>query len=134
MCETEDLEKWTGFYNAYKAALGNDATDEPWRVWRATQGEHPTDDEIAEFDGFVMSGSHYSAYEDLPWIQDNLEFIRKAYALATRRAEAGGEAERRPKRTVIGAERSTSGWSSLISIGSPHDALFCTTSRTAWGL
>lgn len=91
----EDLDKWEGFYNAYARTIGTLDRDEPWRVWHATKGEFPTDDDIAHLDGFVMSGSHYSAYEDLPWIHSNLEFIRKAYAAAEASKKAAAAAAER---------------------------------------
>ena len=41
---------------------------------RCFEGE--TLPEPGEYDGFVITGSRYSVYEDKPWIKDLLEFVR----------------------------------------------------------
>lgn len=38
----------------------------------------------AECDGYLLTGSHHSAYEDLPWIKELSNFIRAAHAEDTR--------------------------------------------------
>jgi GMP synthase-like glutamine amidotransferase len=34
-----------------------------------------------QFDGFIITGSRYSVYEDLPWITSLLDFVRKCWEL-----------------------------------------------------
>jgi GMP synthase-like glutamine amidotransferase len=38
----------------------------------------------AECDGYILTGSHHSAYEDLPWIEELSGFIRSAHAEGVR--------------------------------------------------
>ena len=81
----EDAAKWADFTETYAKVLSSPEHDEPWRVFHAIRGELPTDSELGNFDAFVLSGSHYSAYEDRPWIHDEADFIRRAHALAQTR-------------------------------------------------
>jgi GMP synthase-like glutamine amidotransferase len=39
----------------------------------------PSSDQIGAFDAMIITGSHYSAYEDLPWIKNLEALIRNVY-------------------------------------------------------
>lgn len=46
--------------------------------WAALEGELP--DSVTEMDGWLVTGSKYGAYEDLPWIKPLENFLAQAYA------------------------------------------------------
>lgn len=46
--------------------------------WECLEGEFP--DSIEDADGWLITGSRFGAYEDLPWIPQLEEFIRNAYS------------------------------------------------------
>lgn len=70
----EDAPKWDGHESHWVNGLRTDASQ--WTFFRCDQGIFPTDEELASLDAFVITGSHYSVYEDLPWIRSLLDFIR----------------------------------------------------------
>ncbi|USH03866.1 gamma-glutamyl-gamma-aminobutyrate hydrolase family protein [Grimontia kaedaensis] len=47
------------------------------RCYRVMDGEYPED--IDECDGYVISGSRYSVYDDLPWIKQFESFVKTLY-------------------------------------------------------
>ncbi|NUB44114.1 type 1 glutamine amidotransferase [Fertoebacter nigrum] len=49
-----------------------------FRTWRVVEMEFPAD--VAECDGWLLTGSRHGAYEDLPFIPPLEDFIRRAYA------------------------------------------------------
>jgi len=53
---------------------GNEMTFQPYAV---LDGELPKS--VTECDGWLITGSAHSSYEDLPWIADLEEFIRNAF-------------------------------------------------------
>ena len=42
----------------------------------AVNGSLPTESELKDYDGFIMTGSNYSVNDDFPWIERAIEFIR----------------------------------------------------------
>ena len=48
-----------------------------WVYFDAVTGLLPKLDELLNFDGFILTGSHYSAYEPLEWISKYEEWIRE---------------------------------------------------------
>jgi len=46
--------------------------------WACLEGEFPAS--INDADGWLITGSKYGAYEDLPWIEPLEKFLRAAYA------------------------------------------------------
>ena len=46
-------------------------------VYDVQQGEYPAD--IHEVDAYLMTGSKSSVYDDEPWIEDLVEFVRKLH-------------------------------------------------------
>ena len=50
---------------------------ETWDVYDVEHGVFPED--VSMHDGFVITGSRYSVYEDRPWIMELLERVREIY-------------------------------------------------------
>jgi GMP synthase-like glutamine amidotransferase len=48
------------------------------RNYQVTAGQYPAD--IDEVDGYIITGSKYSVYDDDPWIQQLGEFVRRLHA------------------------------------------------------
>ncbi len=55
---------------------------ETWHVYDVEHGVFPED--VSGYDGFVITGSRYSAYEDRPWIKQLLELVREINERAIR--------------------------------------------------
>jgi GMP synthase-like glutamine amidotransferase len=51
---------------------------ETWDVYDVEHGVFPED--ISRHDGFVITGSRYSVYDDKPWIRDLLELVREIHS------------------------------------------------------
>jgi GMP synthase-like glutamine amidotransferase len=49
-------------------------------VWDVEEGVHPTDHDIDAVDGFIITGSKSSAYDDKQWIRDLEALIQKLHA------------------------------------------------------
>jgi GMP synthase (glutamine-hydrolysing) len=50
---------------------------EEWDVYNAPNGQLPRIEELAQYDGLVLTGSHYSVLDkDLPWLQQLFAVIR----------------------------------------------------------
>ncbi len=77
--QCEDEPKWEdeGSDDLWRGHLRELDRDEEWSVYRAYRGELPA---LADgFDGILIPGSHYSVYENLPWMQDLKAFVRECY-------------------------------------------------------
>jgi GMP synthase (glutamine-hydrolysing) len=51
--------------------------EDTWDVYDVEHGVFPED--VSRHDGFVITGSRYSVYEDRPWIKELLELVREIY-------------------------------------------------------
>ena len=69
----EGIGDYTELYPAAFSPVGIDLV-----VYEVTAGQLPTS--TSECEGWIVSGSRKSAYEDLPWIGDLCEFIQTAAA------------------------------------------------------
>jgi GMP synthase-like glutamine amidotransferase len=49
-------------------------------VWDVEEGVHPSDTDIDSVDGFIITGSKSSAYDDKQWIRDLEVLIQKLHA------------------------------------------------------
>ena len=49
-------------------------------IWDVEEGVHPTDHDIDSVDGFIITGSKSSAYDDKQWIRDLEALIQKLHA------------------------------------------------------
>ncbi len=71
----ETIDTHGSYADAFELLLaGNDFEFENWAC---VDGEFPASTE--EADGWLITGSKFGAYEDLPWIPPLEEFIRNAY-------------------------------------------------------
>jgi GMP synthase-like glutamine amidotransferase len=62
---------WHGLLQGYCLRVWQALLGEPGDTWQrfwAPKGELPTAHDVAVADLMVITGSHYSAYEPLPWI------------------------------------------------------------------
>lgn len=50
---------------------------EAWDVYDVEHGVFPAD--VSRYDGFVITGSRYSVYEDRPWIKELLDLVRETH-------------------------------------------------------
>jgi GMP synthase-like glutamine amidotransferase len=110
---------------------------EDWDVYDVEHGVFP--EEVSTYDGFVITGSRHSVYEDLPWIRRLLDLVREIYrreirligvcfghqAIAT---ALGGKAELNPKGWEIGIvelslTEATKGLSSFRQVPNPASIL-----------
>jgi GMP synthase-like glutamine amidotransferase len=82
---------------------------EPGEVWDVYDVEHGVfPEDVSRYDGFVITGSRHSVYEDLPWIKRLLELVREIHGQGIRLVGVcfghqaiamalGGKAELNPK-------------------------------------
>lgn len=77
----EDAPKWGGEDGIGQQViqLFKHSPSELWEYFKCVSGEIPDINKIHEYNGFVMTGSHYSANDDLPWIHKVMQFIRELY-------------------------------------------------------
>ncbi|CAL4971026.1 unnamed protein product [Urochloa decumbens] len=74
-----------GYYNVFVSAFGsNAASGERWDCFRVIAGEFPAAEDLASYDGFVVSGSPHDAYADEPWIRRLCALIRTLHAMEKR--------------------------------------------------
>ncbi|KAF0911393.1 hypothetical protein E2562_008276 [Oryza meyeriana var. granulata] len=71
-----------GYLEVFVRAFGDDG--EEWDMFRAVDGELPGADELAGYDGFVISGSPHDAYADDLWILRLCLLVRDLVALRKR--------------------------------------------------
>jgi len=74
-------EVGTGEYFIERFTHRNVHKDEFTPIYAIT-GELPKDNEIITYDGFIITGSHYSVNEGAPWMLRLEAFIRKAYYMS----------------------------------------------------
>ncbi|CAN6271664.1 unnamed protein product [Urochloa humidicola] len=73
-----------GYYNVFVSAFGGGAPGERWDSFRVMAGEFPAAEDLASYDGFVISGSPHDAYGDEPWIHRLCALIRTLHAMEKR--------------------------------------------------
>jgi len=86
----EDSVKWSDLLEAYwKPVLG--AEGDNWTEFKAWEGHIPTEADFAQFDGFVIPGSHHATYDDktYAWIVKVHEFVRSLRAWQKKQLQAG---------------------------------------------
>ncbi|KAH7546092.1 hypothetical protein FEM48_Zijuj01G0164000 [Ziziphus jujuba var. spinosa] len=65
--DSEYVKKmYGGYFNVFVAAFGKEG--DRWDLFRVVEGEFPDMDELANYDGFVITGSPYDAYGNDLWI------------------------------------------------------------------
>ncbi|XP_061370859.1 gamma-glutamyl peptidase 5-like [Gastrolobium bilobum] len=68
-------KKYGGYFGIFVRMLAEEG--ERWDVYRVARGEFPEDDEVALYDGFVITGSCNDAHGNDPWIHDLLALLNK---------------------------------------------------------
>lgn len=68
-----------GYYGVFVQMLKEDG--EIQDVFPVSRGEFPADDEIGDYDGFVITGSCSDAHGDDPWIRELLILLNKLDAM-----------------------------------------------------
>jgi len=78
-----------GYYSVFVAAFGGSGAageegGERWDCFRVIAGEFPAPEDLASYDGFVVSGSPHDSYADDPWIARLCALIRTLHAMDKR--------------------------------------------------
>lgn len=74
-----------GYFQVFKSLLGdedqgacNDDHQEIWDSYKASNGELPKDDdEIAKYDGFIITGSIHDAHGNDLWVLELIHLLKK---------------------------------------------------------
>ncbi|CAD6247856.1 unnamed protein product [Miscanthus lutarioriparius] len=79
-------EVYGGYYNVFVAAFGDASggTDERWDCFCVIAGEFPAPEELASYDGFVVSGSPRDAHGDEPWVRRLCALVQTVHAMRKR--------------------------------------------------
>lgn len=86
-------EVYGGYYNVFVAAFGADdvvsgggegPAGDRWHCFRVIAGEFPAPEDLASYDGFVVSGSPQDAHGDEPWIRRLCALIQTVHAMRKR--------------------------------------------------
>nr|GLL23799.1 gamma-glutamyl peptidase 5-like [Ipomoea trifida] len=72
-------KKYGGYFGVFVKMLGEEG--EIWKVFHVAKGEFPTDAEIGEFDGYVITGSCNDAHGNDIWICKLLNLLNKLDAM-----------------------------------------------------
>ncbi|XP_012480065.1 gamma-glutamyl peptidase 5 [Gossypium raimondii] len=68
-------KRYGGYYGVFVEMLAEEG--EAWEVFKVANGEFPDDDEIANFDGFVITGSCNDAHGNDVWICKLIALLKK---------------------------------------------------------
>lgn len=68
-------KKYGGYFGVFVGMLAEEG--ETWHVYRVAAGEFPDDDEIGDYDGFVITGSCSDAHGNDAWICKLLSLLAK---------------------------------------------------------
>lgn len=68
-------KKYGGYFGVFVRMLAEEG--ETWDFFRVADGDFPTDDEVGEFDGFVITGSCNDAHGNDLWICKLLNLLKK---------------------------------------------------------
>jgi len=74
----ETIDQHGSYADAFQRLLSGHGFD--FASWACLDGVFPSS--INDADGWLITGSKFGAYEDLPWIPELEEFIRASYAKA----------------------------------------------------
>ncbi|XVE93600.1 hypothetical protein REPUB_Repub01dG0208400 [Reevesia pubescens] len=72
-------KRYGGYYGVFVEMLAEEG--ETWDVFRVANGEFPEDEEIADFDGFVITGSCNDAHGNDVWICRLISLLNKLDSL-----------------------------------------------------
>ncbi|KAL2476840.1 Class I glutamine amidotransferase-like superfamily protein [Forsythia ovata] len=68
-----------GYFGVFVQMLGEEG--ETWDMFKVSKGEFPKDNEIGEYDGFVITGSCNDAHGNDQWICKLLVLLKKLDAM-----------------------------------------------------
>ncbi|KFK29627.1 hypothetical protein AALP_AA7G158400 [Arabis alpina] len=68
-------EMYGGYFNVFVSAFGDKG--EQWDLFRVIDGEFPCDEDLEEYDGFVISGSLHDAFAEEDWIVELCSVCQK---------------------------------------------------------
>ncbi|EED32124.1 glutamine amidotransferase, class I [gamma proteobacterium NOR5-3] len=71
----EWVEEFGEYPDMFARLLGSRDADLEFVTYDVRLGEYP--DEIDEVDAYLMTGSRHSVYDDLPWIEPLMRFVRE---------------------------------------------------------
>ncbi|GJN19164.1 hypothetical protein PR202_gb06406 [Eleusine coracana subsp. coracana] len=71
-----------GYYNVFVSAFG--VPGDQWDGFRVVDGEFPAAEDLARYDGFVITGSPFDAYGDAPWIRRLCLLVQALHAMRKR--------------------------------------------------
>ncbi|XP_057295358.1 uncharacterized protein LOC130623845 isoform X2 [Hydractinia symbiolongicarpus] len=77
----EDSEKWGGqdYLGKKIIEIFRQNDDEVWEYFKACSDEIPDKNKLADYEAFIVSGSHYSANDEHPWVQHLETFFKDLY-------------------------------------------------------
>lgn len=70
---------WTLGSDVWRRALAEETVEEGWTIFDVPGGTLPTDAEVEELDGVVLTGSARGVYENAPWMVELGAWIRRHY-------------------------------------------------------
>ncbi|CAL4971030.1 unnamed protein product [Urochloa decumbens] len=74
-----------GYYNVFVSAFGSGGgAGERWDCFRVIAGEFPAADDLATYDGFVVSGSPHDAHGEEPWVRRLVALVQTLHAMGKR--------------------------------------------------
>jgi GMP synthase-like glutamine amidotransferase len=74
-----------GYYNVFVAAFGGGSGGgERWDSYRVIAGEFPAAEDLASYDGFVITGSPHDAHGEEPWVRRLCSLVRTLHAMGKR--------------------------------------------------
>ena len=77
---TEWVAQFGEYPEMFVQLVGNANPEATFSTWDVEEGIHPTQDDIDSVDGFIITGSKSSAYEDKQWIRDLEGLIQRLHA------------------------------------------------------
>ncbi|OEL28159.1 Gamma-glutamyl peptidase 3 [Dichanthelium oligosanthes] len=72
-----------GYCNVFVSAFGA-GEGERWDCFRVIAGEFPAPEDLASYDGFVVSGSPHDAHGDEPWVRCLCALVQTLHAMRKR--------------------------------------------------
>ena len=77
---TEWVAEFGEYPDMFVRLVGDANPEATFSTWDVEEGVHPTQDDIDSVDGFIITGSKSSAYDDKQWIRDLEGLIQRLHA------------------------------------------------------
>lgn len=75
LLDCEDSEKWRGHEEIWLRLFKREGDE--WDVFRVYNGELPSN---SQYKGILITGSHYSCYDELPWIEPLSQYLHDLHS------------------------------------------------------